>query len=35
MYAAFPRSDYYEGSAPPGSHQPTVDLAATTLVERR
>jgi hypothetical protein len=35
MYAAFLRSDYYEGSAPPGGHQPTVGLAAAVLAERR
>jgi hypothetical protein len=32
MYAAFPRSDYYENSALSRRHQPTTDLAATVLV---
>jgi hypothetical protein len=35
MYAAFPRSDYYESSATPEHHQPTVDLPAAWLVARR
>lgn len=31
MWTAFPSPDYYEHSAPPWGHQPTVDLPATTL----
>jgi hypothetical protein len=30
MWPAFPASDYYEGSAPPRDHQPTVGLPLTT-----
>ena len=31
MWTAFPPSDYYEGSAPPGDHQPTTSLPAPSL----
>src|SRR5689334_18265355 len=32
MWPAFPTSDYYDGSAPPGPHRPTVCLPAIPLV---
>jgi hypothetical protein len=35
MYAAFPRSDYYEDSVPSRGPQSTVDLPAATLAGRR
>ena len=34
MHAAFPRSDYYGGSAPLPSHQPTTSLPAAGLAAR-
>jgi hypothetical protein len=34
MYVAFPRSEYYGGSAPSRSHQPTTSLPAATLDAR-
>lgn len=34
MCAAFPPSDYYKGSAPPRTQQPTVGLPATGLAGR-
>jgi hypothetical protein len=35
MCAAFPRSDYYKGSATSGRHQSTVDLPAARLAAVR
>jgi hypothetical protein len=35
MQAAFPPSDYYEDSAPPGDPQPTAALPATGLAGRQ
>ncbi len=35
MYVAFPRSDYYEDSAPSSSHQQTACLAAADPVGRQ
>jgi hypothetical protein len=35
MYVAFPRSDYYENSAPSSGHQQTACLAAADLAGRR
>jgi hypothetical protein len=35
MYAAFPRSDYYEDSVPPRGQQSTVDLPAAAPAGRR
>jgi hypothetical protein len=34
MWTAFPPSDYYGGSVPPGDHQPTTSLPATSLAGR-
>jgi hypothetical protein len=31
MWTAFPPSDYYGGSVPPGGHQPTTSLPAPSL----
>lgn len=33
MYAAFPRSDYYEPSAPPHGHRPTTRLPESLRLE--
>jgi hypothetical protein len=35
MYTAFPCSDYYGGSVPSPSHQPTVGLPAAALAGQR
>ena len=35
LQTAFPPSDYYEASAPPGGHQPTTSLPAAALAGQR